>query len=150
MPSGSTAKLNPVNRSRTPDVYCAEPYVTPGNIEGPDSPFFGRGGWTWYSGSAAWLFKVGLEWILGIRATGSGLAVDPCIPPSWDRFTVRRLFRGVHYTITVENPRHVACGVAKVFVDGVEACGTLGPRDKVLPPQESGSKHAVRVILGGG
>lgn len=144
------SKLNPVNRSRTPDVYCAEPYVTPGNIEGPDSPFFGRGGWTWYSGSAAWLFKVGLEWILGIRATGSGLAVDPCIPPSWDRFAVRRLFRGVHYTITVENPRHVACGVAKVFIDGVEACGTLGPRDKVLPPQESGSKHAVRVILGGG
>ena len=143
------AKLNPVNRSRKPDVYCAEPYVTPGNIEGPESPFFGRGGWTWYSGSAAWLYKVGLEWILGVRATAQGLAVDPCIPPSWHRYTVRRIFRGVQYAITVENPRHVACGVEKVFVDGVEACATMGPRAKVLPLHTPGSAHTVRVILGG-
>lgn len=143
------AKLNPVNRSRKPDVYCAEPYVTPGNIEGPESPFFGRGGWTWYSGSAAWLYKVGLEWVLGVRATAHGLAVDPCIPPSWDRYTVRRLFRGAQYVITVENPQHVACGVAKVYVDGVEACTTMGPRAKVLPLPAPGSAPEVRIILGG-
>lgn len=143
------AKLNPINRSRKPDVYCAEPFVTPGNIEGPESPYYGRGGWTWYSGSAAWLYKVGLEWVLGVRATAHGLIVDPCIPPSWDRYTVRRRFRGVQYTITVENPQHVACGVARVFVDGVEACASMGPRARVLPPATPGSTHDVRVILGG-
>jgi cellobiose phosphorylase len=143
------AKLNPVNRGRKPDVYRAEPYVTPGNIEGPESPYFGRGGWTWYSGSAAWLYKVGLEWVLGVRATAHGLTVDPCIPPSWDRYSVRRVYRGVHYTITIENPQHVACGVDKVFVDGVEACQTMGPRAKVLPSHTPGSAHTVRVVLGG-
>ena len=84
-----------------------------------------------------------------MRATAHGLIVDPCIPPSWERYTVRRVHRGVQYTITIENPRHVACGVEQVFVDGVEACQTMGPRAKLLPPQTSGTAHTVRVVLGG-
>jgi cellobiose phosphorylase len=144
------AKLNPIHRGRKPDVYCAEPYVTAGNIEGPDSPFFGRGGWTWYTGSAAWLFKVGLEWILGVRASIDGLIVDPCIPPSWDGFAVRRIFRGVVYNIVVKNPRHVACGVAEISVDGTEQCAAMPPRAKVLPAYVPGTEHEVLVVLGPG
>jgi len=141
-------KLNPINRGRKPDVYCAEPYVTAGNIEGPDSPFYGRGGWTWYTGSAAWMFKVGLEWILGVRATIDGLMVDPCIPPAWDGYTVRRTFRGVVYTIVVKNPGHVACGVAEISVDGTVQCAAMPPRAKVLPVSNPGTEHEVLVVLG--
>lgn len=142
------AKLNPILRGRKPDVYCAEPYVTPGNIEGPDSAFFGRGGWTWYTGSAAWLFKVGVEWILGVRATCDGLLIDPCIPRAWSGYKVRRTFRGAVYNIEVRNPNHVECGVKEMWVDGARHCETKGPREKVVPAFEPGTSHEVVAILG--
>ncbi|MBM2840258.1 MAG: glycosyl transferase family 36 [Bacteroidetes bacterium] len=142
------SKLNPLNRGKEPDRYCAEPYVTSGNIEGPDSAFFGRGGWTWYSGSATWLFKVGLEWILGVRGTVAGLVVDPCIPSTWKGFTVRRTFRGAAYNIVVKNPDHVQCGVKELWVDGERHCMTKGPRNKVVPVFEAGTTHEVVVVLG--
>jgi cellobiose phosphorylase len=142
------SNLNPINRGKQPRRYQAEPYVTPGNIEGPGSPFFGRGGWTWYTGSAAWLFKIGLEWILGIRPSQDGLIVDPCIPPEWGGFTVKRIFRGAEYRITVRNPEHVECGVKELFLDGILHCTSRGPRDKVLPPAAAGTSHDILVVLG--
>lgn len=142
------SKLNPVNRGKEPDTYVAEPYVTPGNIEGPDSAFFGRGGWTWYSGSAAWLYKVGLEWVLGVRATENGLLVDPCIPAAWKGFSVKRTFRGAVYSIQVKNPAKVQCGVKEVWVNGVKLESTAAPRNHVLPLLESGKTHSIVVILG--
>ncbi len=141
-------KLNPINRGKQPDRYCAEPYVTAGNIEGPDSAFFGRGGWTWYSGSAAWLFKVGVEWILGIRPTFDGLLIDPCIPRAWAGFRVRRVFRGAVYEIEVRNPEKVECGVKELWVDGIRHCETKGPREKRVPPFESGTTHTVVAVMG--
>ena len=142
------SKLNPVNRGKNPDKYVAEPYVTPGNIEGPDSNFFGRGGWTWYTGSASWLFKVGLEWILGVRATTEGLLIDPCIPSSWNGYTVKRTFRGAVYNIEVKNPNHVQCGVKELWVDGQLHCSTKGPREKTAPEFSPGTAHTVIAILG--
>ncbi|MBI5474776.1 MAG: glycosyl transferase family 36, partial [Ignavibacteriae bacterium] len=127
------SKLNPINRGKLPDEYVAEPYVTSGNIEGPGSAFFGRGGWTWYSGSAAWLYKVGLEWILGVRATYGGLLVDPCIPADWKGYSVKRSFRGAEYRIEVKNPDHVQYGVKELWVDGERRCETSGPRNKIIP-----------------
>ncbi|HEY6865626.1 MAG TPA: glycosyl hydrolase family 65 protein, partial [Candidatus Eisenbacteria bacterium] len=91
----------PVHRGMEPDFYEVEPYVTPGNVDGPASPHYGRGGWTWYTGSAAWLFRVSTEWILGVRPTWDGLLVRPCLPPGWKGFTMRRRFRGATYEITV-------------------------------------------------
>jgi cellobiose phosphorylase len=142
------SKLNPVYRGKKPDQYCAEPYVTSGNIEGPDSAFFGRGGWTWYSGSATWLFKVGLEWILGVRATRDGLRIDPCIPKNWNEYSVRRIFRGVTYDINVRNPDGVECGVTELWVDGVRHCMTKGPREKMIPLFSQGTTHTVTAVLG--
>ncbi len=142
------SKLNPVNRGKQPDVYVAEPYVTSGNIEGPDSAFFGRGGWTWYTGSAAWLFKVGLEWILGVRPAFAGLLIDPCIPKAWNGFNVRRTIRGATYNIEVKNPYHVACGVKEMWVDGQRHCMTKGPRNKIVPSFAAGTVHEVVVVLG--
>jgi len=142
------SRLNPVHRGSRPDRYYAEPYVTPGNIEGPDSKYFGRGGWTWYTGSAAWLYRAGLERILGIRPVLEGLRIDPCIPAAWKGFTVERNFRGARYIINVRNPSHVECGVNKLRVDGAPCCTSLGPREKVVPAFAPGSVHHVEVVLG--
>jgi len=142
----SFSKINPIIRGAKPDEYVAEPYVTPGNIDGPDSRFYGRGGWTWYTGSAAWLFKAGTEWILGIRATRDGLLVDPCIPKSWKEFSVKRIFRGTTYHITVKNPQRVSGSAKKVLVDGNEfpvECGKC-----VLPLLDNTSEHIIVVTLG--
>ena len=95
----SYRNLCPVYNGMNPEGYVAEPYVTPGNIDGPDSPNYGMGGWTWYTGSAAWYQKVIVDWILGIRATKDGLIIDPCIPEEWKEFSVKRLFRGTIYNI---------------------------------------------------
>jgi cellobiose phosphorylase len=122
--------------------------VTAGNIEGPESPFYGRGGWTWYSGSAAWLFRVGLEWILGVRPSIDGLIVDPCIPASWEGYTVSRLFRGAEYSITVRNPAHVECGVQQIFVDGDRRAKTGRVRHAKLPVLPAGSVHDIVIVMG--
>jgi len=94
-------KFCPVLRGNNPDLYRAEPYVTPGNVDGPDSELFGRGGWTWYTGSAAWLQRVMNEWILGVRPTMQGLVVKPAVPARWGGFRAKRLFRGRIYDIEV-------------------------------------------------
>lgn len=84
--------MDPTNKDS--DRYWAEPYVLPGNVDGPDSPLNGRAGWTWYTGSASWLHRVVAEWVLGVRPTWDGLVVDPCLPPHWTRARVKRPWRG--------------------------------------------------------
>ncbi len=111
-------KINPANPEKNIDIYCAEPYVTPGNVEGPESPFFGRAGWTWYTGSSAWLLRAVVDYILGVRATFDGLYVDPCIPNSWQSYKIKRIFRGAIYDIEILNPNGKSCGVSEVFVNG--------------------------------
>jgi cellobiose phosphorylase len=92
--------IDPTNKD--PERYWAEPYVLPGNVDGPDSPLFGRAGWTWYTGSAAWLHRVVAEWVLGVRPEWDGLRIDPCLPSSWDRARMIRRWRGATYDIRIE------------------------------------------------
>jgi cellobiose phosphorylase len=141
-------KINPINRSKKADEYCAEPYVTAGNIEGPESPFFGKGGWTWYTGSAQWLFRAVFYWILGIRPCLDGLIVDPCIPKDWKTFSVKRIFRGAEYNIEIQNPNKVSFGVKKVIIDGTDKPGCLKENRALLPVFEMGTKHTILVIIG--
>ncbi|MEA3305204.1 MAG: glycosyl transferase family 36 [Candidatus Omnitrophota bacterium] len=98
-------KMAPPNRGMEPDSYKAEPYVMPGNIDGPDSANFGRGGWTWYTGSAAWMFRVITEWILGVRPGKDKLIVDPRLPEGWKGFKMKRFFRGKKFEITVKKDK---------------------------------------------
>jgi len=142
------SKINPVIRGAKPDEYVAEPYVTPGNIDGPDSPYYGRGGWTWYTGSAAWLFRAALEGLLGIRATFEGLLVDPCIKTEWREFSVRREFRGALYHIEVQNPGRVTCGVTGLAIDGVTAKLEFRGRGVLLPVFPPGAEHHILVTMG--
>ena len=135
-------KICPPNRSQDIDTYKAEPYVTPGNIDGPLSEFYGRGGWTWYTGSSQWLHRVATHWILGIRPQPDGLLVDPSIPAYWDGFKVTRKFRGATYQIAVSNPGHVNTGVRSVRVDGNMI------DDQLLPVFADGKNHVVEVLMG--
>ena len=132
----------PILRGLDPERYYAEPYVLPGNVDGPESPHFGRGGWTWYTGAAAWCFRVVLDYMLGIHATIDGLRIHPCIPKEWSGFRVKRLFRGQTYEIVVENPKHVSSGVKRILVNGLEQ------QDALIPPFTRKGPHHVRVILG--
>jgi len=133
----------PVYRAeKNADHYDGEPYVTPGNIDGPDSPNFGRGGWTWYSGSGSWMQKVAYNWICGIRASRKGLIIDPQIPAAWKGFKAQRFFRDTTYQIEVKNPNKKNSGVKEIIVDGNRISGNVVPdfRDK--------KTHTVEVTLG--
>ncbi|MDP2316505.1 MAG: glucoamylase family protein [Pseudomonadota bacterium] len=146
------AMLNPVNRASTRaglQRYKGEPYVAAADVYGAGVQM-GRGGWTWYTGSASWMYRAGLEWILGVRVRGDHLHLAPCIPTSWPTFEVT-LKRpgpvggtGTRYEITVLNPRGVQRGVASLMLDGV----ALDPVAADVPLVEDGETHRVRVVLG--
>jgi cellobiose phosphorylase len=95
----------PAVRGEDPEQYRAEPYVMPGNVQGPESPYAGQGGWTWYTGSGQWYLRVLVEGVLGVRATAEGLEVDAALPDGWDAFRIRRRFRGATYNIHVRRAR---------------------------------------------
>jgi len=128
-------------RGLEPDLYYSEPYVTPGNVDGPDSPNNGRGGWTWYTGSGAWYAVVVMNWLLGIRPTPQGLLVDPVIPGRWPGFRMKRLFRGTTYMIEVKNEGS-GQGVKELRVDGKKIPGTT------IPDLRDGAVHCVEVRIG--
>jgi len=86
--------VSPPTRGADADAYRAEPYVMPGNVDGPLSDLPGRAGWTWYTGSAQWLRKVSMDWVLGVRATFAGLLIEPCTPAEFGAVEVTRLYRG--------------------------------------------------------
>ncbi len=125
--------IDPTNKD--PERYWAEPYVLPGNVDGPDSPWYGRAGWTWYTGSAAWLQRIVCEWVLGVRPEWEGLCIDPCLPPLWDRARMTRTWRGATYDITIERGGEGTV----VKMDGREVEGG------VLPAPEKGQHHEVVV-----
>ncbi|MBU1105075.1 MAG: glycosyl transferase family 36 [Candidatus Riflebacteria bacterium] len=92
----------PLLSNARPDKYMGEPYVTPGNIEGPESLNEGRGAWTWYSGSSGWLYKSTIDNLLGIKPDGDKLTCKPNMPADWNGFTAERQFRGKTYRIVVK------------------------------------------------
>jgi cyclic beta-1,2-glucan synthetase len=136
--------MNPVHHgdSREGAVrYRVEPYVMAGDVYGA-SPHTGRGGWTWYTGSAAWMYRLGLEAILGIRRVGQALHVDPCIPRDWPSYDVTYRFGSTPYRIHVANPSGVNRGVSTVTLDD----RALGGNEIQLV--DDGEKHDVSVVLG--
>jgi cellobiose phosphorylase len=136
------AQINPAARNEDMDTYECEPYVYAQNVLGDEHPQFGLGRNSWLSGTASWCYHAATQWILGIRPELDGLRIDPCIPASWEGFSIERMFRGKSYHIRVENPAHVCKGVVKMTVDGNTVSGNVIPLD--LP----GQKHAIVVYLG--
>jgi cyclic beta-1,2-glucan synthetase len=136
--------VNPINHTRTAaDVerYKAEPYVTAGDVYAHPA-HAGRGGWTWYTGSAGWMYRAGLESILGLKRHGATFELDPCIPAVWPEYAIVWRFGGTRYEITVSNPEHCCRGIAAAELDGK-------PVDPAaIPLVDDGTTHRVQVVVG--
>jgi cyclic beta-1,2-glucan synthetase len=137
--------LNPINHARTRAGmrrYKVEPYVVAADIYSV-APQVGRGGWTWYTGSAGWMYRAGIEGILGLRQQGDCLLLAPCIPRSWPRFEITFKYRSACYEIVVENPAGVCRGVVAATLDGVP----LEDLTRVVL-RDDGALHRLQVQLG--
>ncbi len=138
--------LNPINHASTRAGvlrYKVEPYVMAADVY-TEPPHVGRGGWTWYTGSAGWMYQAGVESILGFRLRGTTLVIDPCIPRAWPGFEVSFRYHSSRYQIVVENPRGLSRGVVSVELDDeVQPNGGA-----VIPLVDDGRTHHVRVVLG--
>mgnify|MGYP000988827003 FL=1 len=135
-------KIAPAYIEERSDIHRMEPYVYSQMIAGKDAKRFGEAKNSWLTGTAAWNFVAISQWILGIKPDYDGLVIDPCIPATWDGYTIKRIFRNTKYTITVENPEHVCRGVKTITVDGYPLEGN------VLPVFSDDTEHEVHVILG--
>ena len=136
--------LNPINRTSSRvkvQRYKVEPYVVAGDVYS-EPPHVGRGGWTWYTGSAGWLYRGAVEWILGFRMHGAAFSIDPCIPRNWSNYSVRFRHYSSTFDIRVENPSGVSRGVKLIEIDGKPA-GSPN-----IPIADDGENHQVRVVLG--
>ncbi len=139
------AMANPIRRSSTRaevQRYKVEPYAVAADIYSV-APHEGRGGWTWYTGAAGWLYRAGVEAILGIRRKGASLFVSPCIPTTWPRYEVDFRFHSARYEIAVENPAGGSQRIGLATLDGVE----LPDRPLCIPLADDGKTHHVRVTL---
>ena len=141
--------LNPILHSDSAEaalLYRVEPYVSCADVYSV-APYVGRGGWTWYSGSAAWLYRAGLEALLGFNLRGEQLSIDPCIPKHWAGFRITYKRRGrknlTRYEIVVENPDHVCRGLVSVKLDG-----KAQPAANAIGLSDDGQTHSLLIVLG--
>ena len=136
--------INPISHAlsaRAVQHYKVEPYVVCADVYGAP-PHTGRGGWTWYTGSASWLYRVAVETILGFQRRGDTLRFEPCIPRSWPKFELRYRYRSATYRIVVDNAAGTGRGVRSVELDGQPL-----PND-TLPLRDDGKTHDALVRLG--
>jgi cyclic beta-1,2-glucan synthetase len=136
--------INPIYRAATPekaDRYKVEPYVISADVYGVD-PHVGRGGWTWYTGSSGWMYRLGLEAILGLRRMGETLCLDPHIPGEWPGYRLTYQYGQTTYVIQVKNPDGINQGVKEIVLDGQRL-----PENKI-PLQDDGRRHHVQVLMG--
>jgi cyclic beta-1,2-glucan synthetase len=136
--------LNPVNHMRTPeDVerYRTEPYAVAADVYAHPM-HVGRGGWTWYTGSAGWMYQAAVHALLGLERRGGTISLNPCIPTVWPEYSLQWTIGATRYHFVVENPERRSCGVALAEFDGT-------PVDpQAIPVVDDGREHTVHVVLG--
>ena len=135
--------INPITHGLTIEdvrVYKVEPFVVAADVYTAEG-HLGRGGWTWYTGSASWLYRVGLEAILGFTKRGETLEIDPCIPSEWKEFSIEYRHGESTYSITVKNPSGAQKGVAAVLLNG-------SPVTSPIDLKSDGQRYEVIVTLG--
>ena len=136
--------INPIYHATTAEEvqhYKVEPYVVCADVYGA-APHTGRGGWTWYTGSASWLYRVAIETMLGFQLRGDTLRFVPCIPPSWPGFELSYRHQSATYRILVDNSAGTGRGVRWIELDGQRLPGDT------LPLSDDLETHNVRVQLG--
>ena len=142
--------LNPIHHARTPeevDRYQVEPYVIAADVYG-EAPHIGRGGWTWYTGSAGWMMRVAMESLLGIRMEGGKtLRIRPCVPDEWPGFTVRLRLSPEHTTLRIRaaNPNRRARSVVRAAIDAQPAPVEQGAAQ--IPLLRDGGEHEIEIVL---
>ena len=136
------AIINPVSHGRSPEeieTYKVEPYVVAADVYAV-SPHIGRGGWTWYTGSSGWMYRLIMESLLGLRLEVDKLRFEPCIPADWEMFKVHYRYRKTTYHVTVRQTP-AGSGEMSVTVDGVEQ------HDKAIPLVDDRQEHSVEVRI---
>lgn len=137
--------LNPINHASTRagvHRYRVEPYAAAADVYS-QPPHVGRGGWTWYTGAAGWMYRAGVEWILGFRLRGTRLVVDPCVPRVWGEFEITFRYHSSRYEICVSNPDGVNRGVVDLRVDDkIVSC------DSHIDLIDDGATHRISVVMG--
>jgi cellobiose phosphorylase len=133
--------LNPVRHADSPERVClykVEPYVMAGDVYGAP-PHTGRGGWTWYTGSSGWMYRVGLEAILGFQLRAGRLRIEPCVPRAWPGYEVTYCHGSATYHVVVENSGGAGRGVRSLTVDGqIVSSGAIDVAD-------AGKRHEIHV-----
>ena len=136
--------INPINHMRTPEgleQYRAEPYVVAADVYAHPMQS-GRGGWTWYTGSAGWMYQAAVEGLLGLRRSGATFSIEPSIPAMWPEFAIAWTVGRTRYEIAVANPDHRCRGVRSAELDG-------SPVDPLaIPLIDDGRTHVVMVKMG--
>ena len=137
--------INPINHALTPSEvlrYKVEPYVIAADVYSAESNI-GRGGWTWYTGAAGWMYQAGVEWILGLQRRGERLYLKPCIPKAWGEYSMSYRFKQTTYQIQVQNPLHQSTGGSRLELDGLE----LDFDEPYISLIDDGQEHVVRLVL---
>jgi cellobiose phosphorylase len=137
--------INPINHALTPSEvlrYKVEPYVIAADVYSAE-PNIGRGGWTWYTGAAGWMYQAGVEWILGLQRRGERLYLKPCIPKAWGEYSMTYRFNQTTYQIQVQNPLHKSTGGSRLELDGRE----LELSEPYISLRDDGLEHLVRFVL---
>ncbi len=136
--------INPVNHTRTDreySIYKGEPYVIAADVYSVP-PHVGRGGWTWYTGAAGWVYKAGLENILGFSKNADQLMIDPCIPKKWEGYSITYQYMETTYRFIVKNPQHLNKGVFRITMDGAFV------NEKAIHLLNDEKTHIIEVIMG--
>lgn len=135
--------INPIEHTRTKEAvnrYKVEPYVVAADVYGVGS-LIGRGGWTWYTGSSSWMYKAGIEYILGLRIQNETLSIKPSIPEDWKEYSIRYEYKTSIYNIKVKNPDRKKTGVEKFIVNGIEI------EEKQVKLIDNGKINEIEVIM---
>lgn len=135
--------INPIEHARTKEAakkYKVEPYVVAADVYGSQN-LVGRGGWTWYTGSSSWLYKAGIEFILGLTIKEGMLSIKPCIPSSWKEYSIRYCYQSSIYNIKIKNPNGETTKVEKFILDGQEI------EEKQVRLMDNGRIYGIEIIM---
>ena len=135
--------INPIEHTKTKEAvnrYKVEPYVIAADVYGVGN-LIGRGGWTWYTGSSSWMYKAGIEYILGLKIQNEILSIKPAIPSDWKEYSIRYEYKSSVYNIKVKNPNGKSTEVEKFIVNGIEV------EEKQVKLIDNGKINEIEVIM---
>jgi cellobiose phosphorylase len=137
------ALLNPINHGSSPvqiSTYKVEPYVVAADVYAV-APHTGRGGWTWYTGSAGWMYRLLIETLMGLRLEGDRMQLAPRFPEQWARCKIHYRYRQTPYSVTISRSTHGLPGISQTFLDGKELT------DGIIPLVDDHREHSIEMRL---